>query len=156
MALAMGPALIGAPAGAAPPPPQHTTTKDPGKEAKDALDRAGKDLKNAGKELSKAASKTFEEARDRLRKSRDERRAEERRNARAKWGDLLARADVRDELRLHDRRVAYLDYIEQLANDLDRKADADRAKKARDQENDRFDKRMDAIKNAATMKGGNR
>lgn len=158
VALTLAPVLLAGPAGAdAPSPPDakkgdnaldraDQEVKKAAKATKDALDRADRELKKAAKDAKNEVSKAFEEARAKLRDTRADRRAAERKEAREKWGALLARGDVQEELRLHARRSAYLDYIEKLADGLDRDQVRDRAKKARDMEDHRHDWRMEALK----------
>src|SRR3954469_19355476 len=88
--------------------------RDPATGAKDSTSQAGKDIKKGAKEAGRALSQAFRDARDKLRQTRDERRRDERKDVRDKWGPLLTRQDVRDELRLHAQRMARLDYIEKV------------------------------------------
>lgn len=53
--------------------------------------------------------------RDKLAQDRDARRDRERDETQRRYGELLARPAVRDEIARHNRRVAQLDYLDQLA-----------------------------------------
>ncbi len=130
-------------------PPQGTAVR-PGDDARKALEKAGQDVKKGAKEAGKEVSKAFSDLRDKLRTTRPERRRDQVKDARDRWGALLTKPKVRDELRIHARRMARLNYIEKLADDVDMDTVQDRAKRARDLENDRFDRRMAVLRS----KGG--
>lgn len=124
-ALVLSPSLLAAPVAAQTPGGKATSD-------------VKQDLKDAGRAITQA----FRDARDKLRQTRDDRRRDQRKDARDKWGSLLARTDVQGELRLHARRMARLDYIEKLAADVNQDKVQDRAKRARDLEKERFERRL--------------
>ena len=94
-------------------------------------------------------------------KSNDDARAERRRARRSelkqRYGvELLARATVRDELRLHAVRTARLERMRSLAATLEdatkRKKTLDRLEKLAAKEDARFEKHMAELKNDAVAK----
>lgn len=156
--LAFLPSVLPAPAAADPPPSQlERDAKRVADDARNAVNQANRDIKRAGQDAKKGLqaaereiSKAFREARDKLRTTRDDRRRDQRKELRDKWGPLLAKPRVQEELRIHFRRLAQLDYIVTLSDDLDMDKIQDRAEKARDLENERHDVRMATLKS----KGG--
>jgi hypothetical protein len=121
-------------------------TPGPAEKAGKALDQAGRDVKEGAKEAAREVSKAFRDARDKLRTTRQDRRRDQLRDARDRWGALLNKPMVRDELRLHARRMARLNYIETLAGDVNMDPIQERARRARDLEKERFDRRMAALR----------
>jgi membrane-bound lytic murein transglycosylase B len=128
------------------PPPQRGEPSKAAEDARKALEKAGREVKKGAQAAAKEVSKAFRDVRDKLRTTQQERRRDQVKDARDKWGALLTKTKVREELRIHSRRMARLNYIESLSDDLNMNDIQDRAKRARDQENDRFDRRMDALK----------
>jgi hypothetical protein len=157
-ALAIGPSVLVAPALAEPPAAElERDAKKASQDARNALDQVSRDVKRVAQDVKKGQktgvrepSKDLREKRDKLRQTRAERRKAMVKELRDKYGALLARPQVIEELRVHFHRVARLDYIEQLAEDLDQDKIANRAEKARDLENNRHELRMAALK----AKGG--
>ncbi len=136
----------------------------PAKEAKEAIKEAKKDLKEAKKDAKEAkgddkkdakkdakeALKDLREARQKLRDTRKERREEMLKSAKDKWGDLVKKPKVREELKVHARRMARLNHMEALAKENNKTEALERIQKLRDKENARHEKRMEALK----AKGG--
>lgn len=129
------------------------------KEARQDAKDARKDLKEARKDLrealkdggadspaAKEAKDDLKDARKDLREARRERAKAKKAELKAKWGDLLGRPAVKQELRLHAMRMAKLHRMAKLAkekgkDDLAKRVDALVAK-----ENARHDKRMEQLK----------
>lgn len=82
---------------------------------------------------------------DARKKTFDDRRSAEQERIRIRWGALVDRPNVQDELRLHAQRIAWLERIQELAEVEGKPADEARALKATDRENARHDKRMQEI-----------
>lgn len=91
------------------------------------------------------------------RKTFDDRRAADQERTRIRWGSLVDRSSVQEELRLHAMRIARLTRIQELAEVEGKTAVEGRALKAIDRENARHDKRMQelAMTPAAIPTGGN-
>lgn len=81
---------------------------------------------------------------------RQERREARRAELKKLWGDLVDKPVVRAELRIHAQRLARLHRVRFLAEANGNKAALERADKAIARENERHQKRMDALK----AKGG--
>lgn len=81
---------------------------------------------------------------------RQERRQARREELKKLWGDLVDKPVVRAELRVHGRRLARLNRVRFLAEANGKTAAVERADKAIKRENERHQKRMDALK----AKGG--
>jgi hypothetical protein len=79
------------------------------------------------------------------RKTFAERRDAEQDRIRIRWGALVERPSVQEELRLHAMRIARLTRIEELAEVEGKSAVEARALKAIDRENARHDKRMQEL-----------
>jgi len=80
-----------------------------------------------------------------LSSTRDERRKEHRAEVGRRWGSALARPPARDELKLHARRIAFLDralVLAQADTKPDKAKTIDRISKLIDKENARHDKAM--------------
>jgi hypothetical protein len=77
-----------------------------------------------------------------LKKRRDEHMAE----MRAKWGEILKKPGVKEEMRLHARRLARLRRMEKLAADAKKDALVKRANAAEEREKARHQKKMDELK----------
>lgn len=120
--------------------------KDARKDAKDAKDDDKKDAKQDLKD----AKKDLKDARQKLRETRKERRESLVKAAKDKWGDLVKKPRVREELRTHARRIARLNQMESVAKENGKDELVERIQKLRDKENARHDKRMEAFK----AKGG--
>lgn len=114
-------------------------------ERKEAKEAKGDDKKDA-KEDVKEAKKELREARQKLRETRKERRTEILKAAKDKWGDLVKKPKVREELKLHARRMARLNHMEYLAKENDKEELAKRVEALRAKENARHEKRMEALK----------
>jgi len=82
---------------------------------------------------------------DTRRKTFAERRDAEQDRIRIRWGALVERPSVQDELRLHAMRIARLTRIQELAEVEGKDAVEARALKAIDRENARHDKRLQEI-----------
>jgi hypothetical protein len=82
---------------------------------------------------------------DTRRKTFAERRDAEQDRIRIRWGSLVDRPAVQDELRLHAMRIARLTRIQELAEVEGKTPVEARALKALDRENARHDKRMQEI-----------
>ena len=82
---------------------------------------------------------------DTRRKTFAERRDAEQDRIRIRWGALVDRSSVQDELRLHAMRMARLTRIQELSEVEGKTAVEARALKAIDRENARHDKRMQEI-----------
>jgi len=82
---------------------------------------------------------------DARKKTFDDRRAAEMERVRIRWGVLVDRPNVQDELRLHAQRIARLERIQELAEVEGKTAVEARALKAIDRENARSDKRLQEI-----------
>lgn len=121
-----------------------------GQDVKKGAEKAAEDVKKDAKAVGREISKELREAREKLRQTREERRKEERKAIRDKYGALLANPQVREELRTHFRRIAQIDYMDELANDLNLDKIEERVDRARDLEKERHDQRMQALK----AKGG--
>jgi hypothetical protein len=94
---------------------------------------------------------------DTRRKTFAERRDAEQDRIRIRWGALVERASVQEELRLHAMRIARLNRIEELAEVEGKTAVEARALKAIDRENARHDKRMQELAmTPAAVPGGPR
>jgi hypothetical protein len=79
------------------------------------------------------------------RKTFAERRDAEQDRIRIRWGALVDRPSVQEELRLHAMRIARLTRIQELAEVEGKNAVEARALKAIDKENARHDKRMQEL-----------
>lgn len=146
-ALALVASVLAIPAAAIPTAAQQGQTgQGVGQDIKKGLEQAGRDVKKGAKDAAREVSKAFSDLRDKLRTTRAERRRDQVKDARDRWGALLTKPKVRDELRVHAQRMARLNYIESLSDDLDMDTIQDRAKRARDLENDRFDRRMASLR----------
>jgi len=102
-----------------------------------------------------ASARASADAKDTARKPHDDRRAtrDARRKAhrdelRAKLKDLAGRADAKDELRTHARRLARLQHMRALAKELNKDAVIKRVDALIAKENARFDKRLDELRRA--------
>jgi hypothetical protein len=94
---------------------------------------------------------------DTRRKTFAERRDAEMDRIRIRWGSLVDRPSVQEELRLHAMRVARLTRIQELSEVEGKTAVEGRALKAIDRENARHDKRMQELAmTPATIPGGAR
>jgi hypothetical protein len=82
---------------------------------------------------------------DTRRKTFEERRDAEQERVRIRWGALIDRPSVQEELRLHAMRIARLTRIQELAEVEGKTAVEARAIKAIDRENARSDKRMQEL-----------
>jgi len=82
---------------------------------------------------------------DTRRKTFEERRDAEQERIRIRWGALIDRPSVQEELRLHAMRIARLTRIQELAEVEGKAAVEARAIKAIDRENARSDKRMQEL-----------
>ena len=92
---------------------------------------------------------------DTRRKTFAERRDAEQDRIRIRWGSLVDRPSVQEELRLHAMRIARLTRIQELAEVEGKTAVEARALKAIDRENARHDKRMQELAlTPATIPGG--
>lgn len=158
-ALALSSALFAVPAAADDPPGKHPVkdareaVKDARKDARDAKKDAKEatgDAKKDAKEAAKDAKKDLREARQKLRETRKERRQDTVKAVKDKWGDLVKKPRVREELKRHARRMARLNQMDHLAKEGDKDKLSERIGKLREQENARHDKRMAALK----AKGG--
>jgi hypothetical protein len=91
------------------------------------------------------------------RKTFAERRDAEQDRIRIRWGALVDRPSVQEELRLHAMRIARLTRIQELAEVEGKDAVEARALKAIDRENARHDKRMQELAlTPAAVPGGPR
>ncbi len=88
----------------------------------------------------------WKEKRKAWREKREERRKDLRDEARKKWGDLVDRPAVREELRENARRMARLERVRFLAEASGKKDLLDRATKALDKERARHDAKMAQLK----------
>ena len=110
------------------------------------------DAKPAPEDAGDAAAGTTADASRDLPKPSDTKKdkAERRRRAiaatRARWGALTVNPAAQAELRLHARRVAKLDVMEEVARASGKDALLPRIAVLREKENARFEKRMDWIK----------
>jgi len=97
------------------------------------------------------------EVKERLAKLKDDakdRRKAHREALKEKWGDTLAKPNVREELRHHARRMAFLNRALIVAETEKKGADKDklvaRIEKLIEKENERHDKAMERIKSGPT------
>ncbi len=88
----------------------------------------------------------WKEKRKAWREKREERRKDLRDEARKKWGDLVDRPAVREELRDSARRMARLERVRFLAEASGKKDLLDRATKALEKERARHDTKMAQLK----------
>ena len=73
--------------------------------------------------------------------------------ARAKWGDTLKKPGVKEEMKLHARRLARLRRMAKLANAAKKDAVEKRAKTLIEKEKSRHEKKMEELKAAAAPAG---
>ncbi len=85
-------------------------------------------------------------AREKLAQDRDARRDRERKEAQRRYGDLLAKPAVREEMARHNRRVAQIDYLDQLANAKGKSDLVTRIAAILTKEAVRHEKRMQALR----------
>lgn len=132
---------------------------DARKEAKERKDDKKEAEKKKEAAVDAAAAKPTTELRD-LPKPTDTKkdRADRRRRAimltRARWGALVVNPAAQAELRLHARRIAKLDAMEQVARSSGKTDLLPRIANLRVKENARFEMRMDYVKNE--IDGGHR
>lgn len=125
---------------------------DARKEAKERKDDKKEGEKKKEAALDAAAASSSAEHRE-LPKPTDTKqdRAERRRRAialtRARWGALVVNPPAQAELRLHARRIAKIDAMEQVARASGKTDLLPRIANLRVKENARFEMRMDYVKN---------
>lgn len=85
-------------------------------------------------------------AREKLAQDRDARRDREREEAQRRYGELLAKPAVRDEMARHNRRVAQIDYLDQLAKAKGKSDLVTRIAALLTKEAVRHEKRMQALR----------
>ncbi|HQY59867.1 MAG: hypothetical protein IPF92_16495 [Myxococcales bacterium] len=139
--------LLGTLVAAAPP----AIAAGPVKEAKEKLKEEKKELKEARKNDGGVADekKDVKQAADELREARKKRRQEHLAEMRAKWGEILKKPGVKEEMRVHMRRMSRLRRIEHLAKEGKKDAIAKRAAAAMEKEKARHQKKMDELKGQA-------
>lgn len=141
--------LLGTLVAAAPP----AIAAGPVKEAKEKLKEEKKELKEARKGGDAGAvadeKKDVKQAADELREARKKRRNEHLAEMRAKWGEILKKPGVKEEMRTHMRRMSRLRRIEHLAKEGKKDAIAKRAAAAMEKEKARHQKKMDELKGQA-------
>lgn len=139
--------LLGTLVAAAPP----AIAAGPVKEAKEKLKEEKKELKEARKGDAGVADekKDVKQAAEELREARKKRRNEHLAEMRAKWGEILKKPGVKEEMRTHMRRMSRLRRIEQLAKNGKKDAIAKRATAAMEKEKARHQKKMDELKGQA-------
>ena len=109
--------------------------------------REAKEAKKSGDPAAIAsAKKELTQAEEDLRAEKRKKHAEHLAAARAKWGDSLKKAGVKQEMSLHAKRIARLKRVESLAVAAKKEAVAKRAKAAIDKENERHEKKMRELK----------
>lgn len=133
--------LIAGPALAEPP------ALDDAKEKVKEERRQAKEAKRSGDpDAVASAKKELSQAEQDLKAEKRKQRREHLAAARAKWGDTLKKAGVKQEMNLHAKRIARLKRVETLALVGKKEAIAKRAKAAIDKENARHDKKMQELK----------
>lgn len=118
-------------------------------ERKDARDDRKEERKEERKEHKEDIKDEWKEKRKAWREKREDRRKEWREEAKKKWGDLVDKAPVREELRVHGRRMARLERVRFLAEASGKKDLLERADKAIEREKARHEARMAALKTEA-------
>lgn len=135
--------LLGTLMAAAPP----AIAAGPVKEAKEKLKEEKKELKEARKAGDAGAEKKdVKQASDELKEARKKRREEHLAEMRAKWGDILKKPGVKEEMQTHMRRMSRLRRIEHLAKEGKKDPIAKRASAAMEKEKTRHQKKMDELK----------
>jgi predicted nuclease with TOPRIM domain len=112
----------------------------------DRKDGASKDeLKDDKKEI-REDKKELREDRKEIREDLRAKREDHRKALREKWGPLAKRADGREELRVHARRMARLEHAKKVATDAKKPAVVTRIDKLIEKENARHQRVMDRLK----------
>jgi hypothetical protein len=143
-------AMVAAVASADLTPPALKT----GDEKREHKDHHGRDggghggRDGGGPHLSPEARKELQEAREKLRASRDKRRDDEKAAQKAKYGEAVARPEVKEELRTHAQRLARLRRIERIAKASSKPEIAKRTADALAKEIKRHEKKMTELKSA--------
>ena len=88
----------------------------------------------------------IKDARDKLARDRDARRDREREETQRRYGELLAKPAVRDEMGRHNRRLAQLEYLDQLARAKGKSDLVARIAALLTKESVRHEKRMQALR----------
>ncbi len=109
---------------------------------------AKKELKDDRKEL-KDDKKELKDDRKELRDARKKRRDEHMAEMRAKWGEILKKPGVKEEMRVHSRRMSRLRRIDKLAKEHKKPAVEKRAEAAMAREKARHQKKMEELKGGA-------
>ncbi len=119
-----------------------TTVAQPGKEKREER----KEKREERREDRKEKREDRRETREDRREKRQERRKERREKVKEKWGDIVKRPAVREELRRHARRMARLGRLLDLAEEEKKDDAAKKIKALMEKEQARHDKRMAALK----------
>ena len=99
------------------------------------------------------AKENVKKAREELRASRIARQRAHREEVRAKLKEIATRADAREELRTHGRRLARLHHMRALAKELGKDALVKRVDGLIAKENARFEKRVDELRHGGPATG---
>ncbi len=137
--------LLGTLVAAAPP----AFAAGPVKDAKEKVKEEKKELHDARKAHDGGApeeKKELKQAEQELREARKKRRADHMAEMRAKWGDILKKPGVKEEMRIHARRMSRLRRIEKLAKEAKKDAIVKRVNAAEEKEKARHQKKMDELK----------
>ena len=125
----------------------------PVKDAKDKVKEEKKELKDAKKSGDAGAiaeeKKELKQAEKELREARKKKREEHLAEMRAKWGEILKRPGVKEEMRLHMRRMSRLHRIEKLAKEHKKPELEKRVMAAIEREKARHQKKMEELKGGA-------
>lgn len=129
----------------------------PLKEAKDKVKEEKKELREAKKSGDAGAiaeeKKELKQAEKELREARKKRREEHLAEMRAKWGEILKKPGVKEEMRVHARRMSRLRRIEKIARDAKKEAVVKRATALQEKEKARHQKKMDELKSQPAPAG---
>jgi hypothetical protein len=107
------------------------------------------DRREDRKERREELKDEWKKKRAEWKQKREARRKERREDLKERWGDLLLRPAVREELRVHARRMARLQRIEFLAEATGKPELKTKADKLIAEEDIRFNARMAALKTEA-------
>lgn len=122
----------------------------PVKDAKEKVKEEKKDLKDAKKSGDAGAvaeeKKELKEAEKELKEERKKRRDQHLAEMRAKWGEISKKPGVKEEMRIHARRMSRLRRIEKIATEKKKDAIVKRATAAQEKEKARHQKKMDELK----------
>jgi hypothetical protein len=149
--LTLAAALIGAvaaPAAAQPGKDKKEERKEKKEERKEEREQRKEDKKEAREE----AKEERQENREERQAKREERRKERRAKIKEKWGDLVKRPEVVNELKKHARRIARLNRLLALAEEAKKDDKKKKIEELIEKENKRHEARMAQLKTKGDQK----